>query len=207
MVLTTENFLNIALENPINAEIALRLPKLGLDQCMLTAGSLFQTIWNHQSKLSLTWGIKDYDVFYFDEDLSFQFEDKIIEAAQALFIDLDINIELKNQARVHLWYNSRFGRQYPKLKSTKDGIDRYLISGTCLGLDIDTHQIYAPNGLSDTEQGILRINPKNYNLDLFHQKAKSYQDRWSWLKIIEPNSHPIYSDAYKGLSYKRFYVK
>lgn len=207
MVLTTENFLNIALENPIKAEIALRLPKLGLDQCMLTAGSLFQTIWNHQSKLSLTWGIKDYDVFYFDEDLSFQFEDKIIEAAQALFIDLDINIELKNQARVHLWYNSRFGRQYPKLKSTKDGIDRYLISGTCLGLDIDTHQIYAPNGLSDTEQGILRINPKNYNLDLFHQKAKSYQDRWSWLKIIEPNSHPIYSDAYKGLSYKRFYVK
>lgn len=191
MVLTTENFLNIALENPIKAEIALRLPKLGLDQCMLTAGSLFQTIWNHQSKLSLTWGIKDYDVFYFDEDLSFQFEDKIIEAAQALFIDLDINIELKNQARVHLWYNSRFGRQYPKLKSTKDGIDRYLISGTCLGLDIDTHQIYAPNGLSDTEQGILRINPKNYNLDLFHQKAKSYQDRWSWLKIIEPNSHPI----------------
>ena len=191
MVLTTENFLNIAMENPINAEIALRLPKLGLDQCMLTAGSLFQTIWNHQSKLPLTWGIKDYDVFYFDEDLSFQSEDKIIKAAQALFIDLDINIELKNQARVHLWYNSRFGRQYPNLKSTKDGIDRYLISGTCLGLDINNNKIYAPNGLSDTEQGILRINPKNYNLDLFHQKAKSYQDRWSWLKIIEPNSHPI----------------
>lgn len=191
MVLTTENFLNIAMENPINAEIALRLPKLGLDQCMLTAGSLFQTIWNHQSKLPLTWGIKDYDVFYFDEDLSFQSEDKIIKAAQALFIDLDINIELKNQARVHLWYNSRFGGQYPKLKSTKDGIDRYLISGTCLGLDINNNKIYAPNGLSDTEQGILRINPKNYNLDLFHQKAKSYQDRWSWLKIIEPNSHPI----------------
>lgn len=191
MVLTTENFLNIAMENPINAEIALRLPKLGLDQCMLTAGSLFQTIWNHQSKLPLTWGIKDYDVFYFDEDLSFQSEDKIIKAAQALFIDLDINIELKNQARVHLWYNSRFGGQYPKLKSTKDGIDRYLISGTCLGLDINNNKIYAPNGLSDTEQGILRINPKNYNLDLFHQKAKSYQDRWSWLKIIEPNSYAI----------------
>ena len=69
MVLTTENFLNIAMENPINAEIALRLPKLGLDQCMLTAGSLFQTIWNHQSKLPLTWGIKDYDVFYFDDNM------------------------------------------------------------------------------------------------------------------------------------------
>ena len=191
MVLTTEKFLNITLENVINIELVTRLPQLGLDQCMLTAGCLFQTIWNHQSKLPLTWGIKDYDVFYFDKDLSFEAENKIINSAQELFRDLDINVELKNQARVHLWYSNRFGGQYPKLESTKEGIDRYLISGTCLGLDVETHQIYAPNGLSDTEQGILRINPKNYKLDLFYQKAKSYQDRWSWLEIIEPNSQAI----------------
>lgn len=191
MVLTTENFLNLTLENVINIELVSRLPQLGLDQCMLTAGCLFQTIWNHQSKLPLTWGIKDYDVFYFDKDLSFEAENKIINSAQELFRDLDINVELKNQARVHLWYSNRFGGQYPKLESTKEGIDRYLISGTCLGLDVETHQIYAPNGLSDTEQGILRINPKNYKLDLFYQKAKSYQDRWSWLEIIEPNPQAI----------------
>ena len=191
MVLTTEKFLNITLENVINIELVTRLPQLGLDQCMITAGCLFQTIWNHQSKLPLTWGIKDYDVFYFDKDLSFEAENKIINSAQELFRDLDINVELKNQARVHLWYSSRFGGQYPKLESTKEGIDRYLISGTCLGLDVETHQIYAPNGLSDTEQGILRINPKNYKLDLFYQKAKSYQDRWSWLEIIEPNPQAI----------------
>ncbi|MFW2076791.1 nucleotidyltransferase family protein [Acinetobacter sp. ULE_I010] len=190
-MLTTENFLNLTLENVINIELVSRLPQLGLDQCMLTAGCLFQTIWNHQSKLPLTWGIKDYDVFYFDKDLSFEAENKIINSAQELFRDLDINVELKNQARVHLWYSSRFGGQYPKLESTKEGIDRYLISGTCLGLDVETHQIYAPNGLSDTEQGILRINPKNYKLDLFYQKAKSYQDRWSWLEIIEPNPQAI----------------
>ena len=115
MVLTTEKFLNITLENVINIELVTRLPQLGLDQCMLTAGCLFQTIWNHQSKLPLTWGIKDYDVFYFDKDLSFEAENKIINSAQELFRDLDINVELKNQARVHLWYSSRFGGQYPKL--------------------------------------------------------------------------------------------
>ena len=47
MVLTTENFLNLTLENVINIELVSRLPQLGLDQCMLTAGCLFQTIWNH----------------------------------------------------------------------------------------------------------------------------------------------------------------
>lgn len=63
MALTIENFIKISMENPINAEIISKLHTLGLDQCMLTAGSLFQTVWNHQSKLPLTWGIKDYDVF------------------------------------------------------------------------------------------------------------------------------------------------
>ena len=84
MVLTTEKFLNITLENVINIELVTRLPQLGLDQCMLTAGCLFQTIWNHQSKLPLTWGIKDYDVFYFDKDLSFEAENKIIESTVRL---------------------------------------------------------------------------------------------------------------------------
>ena len=37
MVLTTEKFLNITLENVINIELVSRLPQLGLDQCMLTS--------------------------------------------------------------------------------------------------------------------------------------------------------------------------
>jgi hypothetical protein len=40
--------------------------------------------------------------------------------------------------------------------------------------------------LGDTEQGILRINPKNPRAGLFEQKAKSYQARWPWLRIVEP---------------------
>jgi len=40
----------------------------------------------------------------------------------------------------------RFGGDYPKLQSARDGIDRYLIAGTCMGLDIETGEVYAPNG-------------------------------------------------------------
>ncbi|EGH05005.1 MULTISPECIES: nucleotidyltransferase family protein [Pseudomonas syringae group genomosp. 2] len=97
---------------------------------------------------------------------------------QRLFQDLEVNIEIKNQARVHLWYSQRFGGSYPQLQSAKEGIDRYLIAGTCIGWDVETGEVYAPNGLADTEQGLLRINPKNPKPDLFYQKAKSYQARW-----------------------------
>lgn len=185
MTLTAEKLVSLAMANPINAEITARLPSLGLSQCMLTAGCLFQAVWNHQSNLTPAWGIKDYDVFYFDKDLSWEAEDEVINSAQRLFQDLGVRIEIKNQARVHLWYSQRFGGSYPRLQSTTDGIDRYLIAGTCIGLDIETGEVYTPHGLADTEQGILRINPKTPQPDLFEQKAKSYQARWPWLRIHE----------------------
>jgi hypothetical protein len=189
MTLTGDELVRIAMTNPLNAEISRRLPALGLSQCMLTAGCLFQAVWNCQSEQSPGWGVKDYDVFYFDDDLSWEAENEVIQAAQRLFQDLEANIEIKNQARVHLWYNQRFGGAYPQLQSAKDGIDRYLIAGTCIGLNVVTGELYAPNGLADTQSGLLRINPKNPKPALFEQKAKSYQARWPWLKIIEP--HPL----------------
>ncbi|WP_419709907.1 nucleotidyltransferase family protein [Pseudomonas sp. NFX224] len=188
MTLTAENLVRIAMTNPVNAQISARLPALGLSQCMLTAGCLFQAVWNQQAQLPPEWGVKDYDVFYFDEDLSWEAEDQVIQSALQLFQDLDVNVEIKNQARVHLWYHQRFGGAYPQLQSSRDGIDRYLIAGTCIGLDIETGEVYAPNGLSDTELGLLRINPKNSKPQLFEQKARSYQARWPWLEIIDPGA-------------------
>ncbi|TDF86212.1 nucleotidyltransferase family protein [Pseudomonas sp. H9] len=182
--LTAEELLSIAMTNPVNAEITARLPELRVDQCMLTAGCLFQAVWNHQAQLPAAWGIKDYDVFYFDPELSWEAENEVIQAAQHLFQDLEVNVEVKNQARVHLWYEERFGRHYPQLRCAKDGVDRYLVAGTCIGLEIESGELYAPYGLGDIEQGLLRINPKNAQPDLFEQKAKSYQARWPWLRVI-----------------------
>ena len=42
-----ERFLEIALANPVVATIVDRAPKLGLPEWYLTAGGLFQTVWNH----------------------------------------------------------------------------------------------------------------------------------------------------------------
>ncbi|MBF4559750.1 nucleotidyltransferase family protein [Pseudomonas sp. p50] len=188
MTLTTQRLIDIAMTNPANAEILKRLPALGLNQCMLTAGCLFQAVWNHQAERPVAWGIKDYDVFYFDEDVSWEAENDVIQAAGALFHDLDVSIEIKNQARVHLWYGERFGGAYPQLNSAKEGVDRYLIAGTCIGVDVPTGEVYAPYGLSDIEEGLLRINPVNLQRHLFEQKARSYQVRWPWLKILDPDT-------------------
>jgi hypothetical protein len=57
MTLTSETLVEIAMTNPVNAEIVRRLPSLGLSQCMLTAGCLFQAVWNHQAGRPTYWGV------------------------------------------------------------------------------------------------------------------------------------------------------
>jgi hypothetical protein len=98
--------------------------------------------------------------------------------------DLGIRVETRNQARVHLWYEQRFGTNYLKLTSTRDGIDRHLISCTCVGIEVTSGQLYAPNGLQELESGILRMNPFNPQPALFRQKAEDYRARGPWLTIV-----------------------
>jgi hypothetical protein len=170
--------------DPVNAEILRRLPALGLEQAYLVAGCVYQAVWNRQAGLLPGSRIKDYDIFYFDgSDLSYEAEDAVIRRAAALFADLEAEIELKNQARVHLWYPERFGAAYPQLTSTRDGIDRYLVACTCVGIEAETLEVYAPYGLEELWAGILRPNPVNLQIERFREKAASYQARWPWLQI------------------------
>jgi hypothetical protein len=186
MSLTPEGFLKSVNGNFVNAALIERLPALGLNQCYLTAGCLFQTIWNLRSGLPPHAAIKDYDVFYFDDrDLSWEAEDIVIQSARRLFEDLPISIEIRNQARVHLWYETRFGSFCPQLRSARDGIDRFLIACTRIGIDVKNHELYAPNGLQEMWEGILRINPINPQLEHFQKKADDYRSRWPWLMIMD----------------------
>jgi len=185
--MSPEDFIGCVRSNPVNAALLSRLPSLALGQCHLTAGCLFQTIWNRSSGWAADWGIKDYDVFYFDDsDLSWNAEDTVIRRVDALAADLGVKMETRNQARVHLWYEQRFGVSCPQLASARDSIDRYLISCTCVGIDVASGELYAPDGLRDLEDGILRKNPSNSQPSLFLRKAESYRLRWPWLTIDDP---------------------
>jgi hypothetical protein len=173
-----------AMANPLNAELLTRLAALALPQCYLCAGSVFQATWNLASGRPADWGVKDYDVFYFDDrDLSWEAEDAVIQRVQACTADLEVQVEVRNQARVHLWYPQRFGAPYPRLASARDGIDRYLIACTCVGIEIATGEVYAPDSLQDVRDGILRINPRHRMPEMFCAKAASYRARWPWLTI------------------------
>ena len=179
-----------ALANPINRKILERLPMLGAPNACLVAGSVYQAFWNALSDRPPAEGVKDYDLFYFDgDDLSYEAEDIVVRRAAALFADLDVLVDVKNEARVHLWYPQSFGGDYPQLRKVEDGIARFLVRSTCIGLMPQangTLRLIAPYGIEETRRGELRPNPLWCpDIARFRAKAASYVARWPWLRIIE----------------------
>lgn len=179
---TTDQFTADALANPVNAEILDRLPRLGLDQPWLVAGCLYQAVWNRIAGRPPGENVKDYDVFYWDEDTSWEAEDAVIRRGTALLCDLGVEVEFKNQKRVPLWYPQRFGAEYPPVFRTSDGIDRFQVMCTCVGLT-PTRDLYAPYGLEDLYAGRLVANPTTPTPGLARDKMDSYRSRWPWLTV------------------------
>src|SRR5450755_5195973 len=98
------DFLALALRNPINAAIADALFQLALPDAWIVSGCLVQTAWNVRTGRAVDYGIADYDVFYFDPDTSWAAEDAVIRKLTAWRGDVGAPVEVRNQARVHLWY-------------------------------------------------------------------------------------------------------
>jgi hypothetical protein len=183
-----ERFLSDILQNSNNRAILERWSALSLPDGWLVAGCLFQTVWNLRSGNAPEAGIKDYDLFYFDaSDTSEAGERRVQAQVDEVLGDLGITVEASNQARVHLWYESYFGHPYEALRSARDGIDRFLVPATCVG--VRPGELYAPNGLVLLYDGVLTMNPLMPHRDLFGAKAASYRTRWPWLQV-QPDGVP-----------------
>ncbi|WP_161880282.1 nucleotidyltransferase family protein [Deinococcus alpinitundrae] len=182
--MTEAEFLEMVQRNPVNAAILERLPRLGVPQLYLVAGCLFQAVWNVRSGRPAGQGIRDYDLFYWDADTSYKAEDAVIRRAEVLFADLGVRTEVRNQARVHLWFVEKYGLPRPAILSSKESIRQFLVRCTCLGISA-SGEVYAPYGFGDLASGILRPNPLNQTPELYAAKVADYQARWPWLRLAE----------------------
>ncbi|MBB2935270.1 hypothetical protein FHX82_002290 [Amycolatopsis bartoniae] len=125
--------------NETLVEVLNRAAALGLPGWYLTAGCLFQTVWNVVTGRASAQGIRDYDVFYYDgSDLGWAAEDEVIRRGRTLFGDLPV--EIRNEARVHLWYEDHFGVPCPPYPSSEAAIDSFAATTCCLGVRLEPAQ-------------------------------------------------------------------
>lgn len=182
-----DEFLALALQNPVNAAISDELHRLALPDAWLVSGCLVQTVWNVLTGRAVDHGIADYDVFYFDPDTSWSAEDAVIRKLHARLAPLDVKIETRNQARVHLWYPTKHGLPYPPLSRSIDGIDRFLTQNTQMGVrrTDDGFEVYGPHGFDDVAALIVRPNPgPNFSTASYAVKAARWKALWPELTVI-----------------------
>lgn len=189
-----QQFLKIIRLNPYIETILERLPELGVE-LWLTSGCLVQTAWNVKTRQRPHAGINDYDLIYYDPDVSWEAEDAVISRAARLFCDLPIDIEVRNQARVPLWYQAKFNIPYGRVREAPHALNRYPSRTTAIAVtrrsDGDI-AFYAPFGFTHALTMQVRPNRKLPIPHVYASKAERWRAAWPQLVV-----HPWESARYE----------
>ncbi|EWM16619.1 nucleotidyltransferase family protein [Kutzneria sp. 744] len=174
--------------NELLVEVLNRATEFDLPGWYLTGGCLFQTVWNVVTGRPPADGIKDYDLFYFDDsDLSREAENAVVEAGAQLFGDLPAVVEICNEARVHLWYQDSFAVSCEPHSSTEAAIDSFAATTCCLGVrrtGAGDWRIYAPHGLADVFNLVVRPNPVLAPRHVYETKTRRWREKWPELAVL-----------------------
>jgi hypothetical protein len=135
---------------------------LDLPDCWVGAGAVRDLVWDTRFGGGFDpANIVDVDVVFFDaSDLGVETEARAEDALRVA--DPSVKWDVKNQARVHLWFEARFGCPAEPLHSTLDGVATWPehASAVAVRLGIDGEiEVLAPFGLDDLLDGVWRRNP------------------------------------------------
>lgn len=177
----------IVRRSPLLAPLIQRWPEIALRDGWIAAGALAQTVWNEAFRLPPRHGVSDIDLVYFDDvDLSAEAEAAHAVRVHSLFAELDVWLDVKNEARVHLWYTERFGRPIAPYRSTRDAITTFPTTATAIGLRPQGRrlEVFAPYGLSDLLNGIVRPNKAQITQAVYEAKVTKWRSLWPGLRVI-----------------------
>ena len=137
-----EFLLEIILENEVVSKVLNTAGKLQLPNWFVGAGCITQTVLNKFHGFDLTENITDVDLVYFDDtDLSYESESKIIKTVKDNYSHIPIDIDVKNQVRVHLWYAKNFGYEIEPYASIFDALKSWPTTATSIGIQKESRQM------------------------------------------------------------------
>ncbi|MDB5482989.1 MAG: hypothetical protein JWO83_4042 [Caulobacteraceae bacterium] len=162
---------------------------IDLPDWLVFSGAIYQPVWNHLTGRASDHGIKDYDLGYFDQETSWDAEDAVIRRVAAAFSSsLGAQVEVRNQARVHLWFEDHFGEPYAPLARTAEALERFAAPACAVGARLEQDgelTVVAPFGLDDVFAMRLRPNPRREPKGLAKIVA-SARSRWPEVTTASP---------------------
>ena len=150
--------------DPDLMQVLTTVRELNLPDWRIFSGAIYQSVWNAVTGREPGYGVRDFDVGYFDPDTSWDAEDAVIRRVAAAFEEpLRSRVEVRNQARVPIWFPAKFGEPYPPIADTDEALERFVTPAFAVGVRLeadDTISVAAPFGLEDVFALTLRPNPK-----------------------------------------------
>ncbi|MEC3947651.1 nucleotidyltransferase family protein [Sphingobium sp. HWE2-09] len=159
-----------------------------MPDCWLSGSAIAQTAWNAAFDLSPEYGLADIDLVYFDAaDLSEEGEAHHAARIRALFPDVPLWIDAKNEARVHLWYEAKFGYPIAAYQSSEHGISTFPTTAGAVairpgGVGLS---IFAPFGPFDLLSCTVRPNKSQITQAIYEAKVARWRIYWPTLTIID----------------------
>ena len=162
------------------------LDDLGIADCYIAAGCVNQTVFNYLHGYEIDYGIGDYDVVYYDPDTSYEAEDKIIKRIKSKTNNLGLDLDIKNEARVYLWYGRKYDHDIEQYTSVYDAINSWGTTITCIGVRMHNGKldIYSPYGLNDLFSMTIRPIKVQCSKKYYDEKINKWKEKWPLLKVM-----------------------
>jgi len=171
---------NILKQNEELYKIIEETKQFGLSDYYIGGGSVAQTVWNYLLNRPLDYGISDVDIVYYDSDLSEAKENSIIHKIKSEFSNRLYEIDVANEARVHLWYEKAFGKIILPYSSVEEAISTWPTTATSLGVRLDQNEfiVFAPYGLNDLYNLTVKPNKKMIDKIIYDNKIQKWEQKW-----------------------------
>jgi uncharacterized protein len=173
--------------NPVAQRILAVGADLELPNWYFGAGGVAQTVWNVRHGFDPAAGIRDYDLVYFDPQfLSAEAEQQVEDEVARRLSDPGVAVDVKNQARVHLWYAERFGPGIEPYRSTEEAIASWPTTASSVGVRKAAERLVvcAPFGLADLIGMVARPNKAMVTREVYEEKTSRWAARWPRLRVI-----------------------
>lgn len=162
--------------------------KLALPNCWIVAGAVFQSFWNSEHGFSPLHGINDIDLIYFDpDDLTEETENEHAIRINELLTDLGLRVDVKNEARVHLWYESSFGYPIDAYRSAEAAMETFPTTAGTIGVRPvgQALEAFAPYGFDDLLNLVIRPNKRQITEAIYATKVARWKPHWPRVRFLD----------------------
>jgi uncharacterized protein len=173
---------------PVLMEVLETTRALAIPDVWLVSGAIYNCVWNRLTDRPGLNGVNDLDIIYFDgDDLSWADEDRVIKQLEQALAGVPMPIQPRNQARVHLWYEQKFGIPFTPLTRATESLLRYASKTHAVAVRLDeggSLVIEAPFGLEDMFAFRVAPNPAADNRATHHAKGARAKAIWPELTVL-----------------------